>query len=132
MRRALFGLATSVLAASASAQTTDSTVAATALAVVRKSIPAGDRVLIGSPHSRRMDYVACAPRRPDSCRIIGGDAYLEVIRTAVDGGSATAIVALWQRQPHPHHPVSRRTYRFSLRRINGSWTVVGTPEMSTS
>lgn len=128
----IVALASTALASRGAAQAPDSAVAAPALAIVRGEIPAGKRVVAASARTTRADVVACAPRRPDSCRIVGGDAYIELIGTRVAGDSATATVALWQQQRHPRHPVSRRTYRFHLRRVNGAWTLVGKPEMSTS
>ena len=128
----IIALAALAAASRGAAQAADPAVAAPALAVVRRDIPAGQRIVTASPRTPRAEVVACAPRRPDSCRIVGGDAYIELISTGVAGDSATATVALWQAQPHPRRPVSRRTYRFRLRRVNGAWTVVGRPEMSTS
>ena len=85
-----------------------------------------------APGLRRADVISCPPRRPDGCRIIGGDTYIELLNTTVHGDSGTVTVGVWRQEPDSHRPVSQQTYRFPVRRINGAWAVVGAPQMRTT
>jgi hypothetical protein len=132
MRAILAGALALAAAASLAAQTPDSAAAAPALAAVRATVPAQARVVPAAPGLRRADVISCPPRRPDGCRIIGGDTYVELLDTTVHGDSGTVTVGVWRQGTNPHHPVSQQTYRFTVRRVNGAWAVVGAPQMRTT
>lgn len=119
-------------AANGRAQDFDSIIGAPALAVVRAALPANSRIVPHDPEVKRADIVRCSTRRPDSCIIVGGDTYIELLNTSVSGDDGTATIGLWLQRQNARQPVGQRTYHFQLRRINGVWTVVGKPQMRTS
>ena len=105
------------------AQESDSSaVAGAAVADVRTRMRTPHATLV-TDDSALAELLRCEPRVPSSCRIVGATALIQAHPPEVTGDAAVIYVSTWEPTGFERRPIYRVTWRLTLRKTGGRWTV---------